>query len=229
MTARASMPRGLAATFAALEGVTHDQISRFAPPPPDAKHAAVLVLLREGARGPETLLVTRGSGLRKHAGQVAFPGGSVEPDDEDAIAAALRETAEETTLPREHVEPVLTWPRLWIPVSGFAVTPVFAWCASDVDVTARDDNGEVVAVHRVSIEELRVPGQRRQVRYPNGAVGPGFVLGELFVWGFTGLLLDRLLHFAGWEMPWDHTSHIELPAAVPSPPDSLGPRPAEGR
>ena len=223
MSERALMPAVLVQTFGALDGVAHDDISRFAPPPRDAKEAAVLVTLRESTSGLQTLLVTRGSSLRAHAGQVAFPGGAVEPADADVVATAVREATEETTLSSDQLQPVLSWPRLWIPVSGFAVTPVFAWWTSEDFAAARDANGEVVAVHHVGIEQLSDPRHRRLVRYPNGALGPGFDVDGLFVWGFTGLLIDRLLHFTGRELPWDATAVVDLPAAVASPPDSLGP------
>lgn len=207
-----------------VSGVEHEHISRFAPAPDHARAAAVLVVLRDRGYGPETVLVTRSSRLRAHAGQVAFPGGAVDDDDSGPIATALRETSEETTLNPQHLHPLCIWPSLWIPVSGFAVTPVFAWCADDADVNGREDDTEVVSAHAVTFAAAAAPTARTMVRYPNGATGPAFDIDGLFVWGFTGLVLDRILHFVGWEQPWQPSNVVDLPGTTPTPPDSLGPR-----
>ena len=60
--------------------------------------AAVLVLFGEGPDGPDVLLTQRAATLRKHAGQPAFPGGRIDPDDDGPVGAALREAREETGL-----------------------------------------------------------------------------------------------------------------------------------
>ena len=65
--------------------------------------------------------------MRNHAGQPAFPGGAVDPEDADTIACALREAEEEVGLDPGTVEVVATLPTLWIPVSNFLVTPILAW------------------------------------------------------------------------------------------------------
>ena len=58
--------------------------------PPGVRRSAVLVLFGEGPHGPDVLLIQRSAHLRSHAGQPAFPGGGVDPDDEGAVDAALR-------------------------------------------------------------------------------------------------------------------------------------------
>jgi len=68
------------------------------------RDAAVLVLLRGGAAGPEVLLTRRPSTLRLHPGEVALPGGGREPGDADMTAAALREAWEEVGIPPQAVE-----------------------------------------------------------------------------------------------------------------------------
>ena len=85
----------------------------------------MLILFGEdAAHGPDVLLVERASTLRDHAGQVAFPGGSADPGDADAVATALREAEEETGLAPAGVVPLALLPELFIPPSGFVVTPV---------------------------------------------------------------------------------------------------------
>ncbi len=69
----------------------------------DPKAAAVLVPLVNRVQGVTILLTQRTAHLNAHAGQISFPGGRVDPGDRDRIDTALRETVEETGLPRERV------------------------------------------------------------------------------------------------------------------------------
>ena len=88
----------------------------------------MLILFGESDGQPDVLLIERAHDMRSHAGQPAFPGGGVDDTDDGPIGAALREASEETGLDPDGVEvagPVL--PDLWVPPSGFVVTPVLAW------------------------------------------------------------------------------------------------------
>ncbi|MFO1237099.1 MAG: CoA pyrophosphatase [Alphaproteobacteria bacterium] len=75
-------------------------------PAPLLRPAAVLVPIVDRAAGLTVLLTRRSAHLSSHAGQVAFPGGRVDPEDDGPVEAALRETEEETGIPREFVTPV---------------------------------------------------------------------------------------------------------------------------
>lgn len=186
--------RGIDATF-----LTQHRI----PPPEDGRPAAVLILLGEDPHhGPDVLLMERASTLRDHAGQVAFPGGGVDAGDADAVAAALREAEEETGLAPSGVVPLALLPDLFIPPSGFVVTPVLAHWENPTQVHAVD-SGETAAVVRVPLQALADPGNRLLVRHPSGITGPAFTVAGLLVWGFTGGLLSALLDLGGWSRPWD--------------------------
>jgi 8-oxo-dGTP pyrophosphatase MutT (NUDIX family) len=87
--------------------------------------SAVLIPLLDRPDGPGVLLTVRASGLRHHAGQVAFPGGHIETDDADPTATALREAREEVGLNPDQVQVVGFLPDHVI-LSGFRVTPVVA-------------------------------------------------------------------------------------------------------
>jgi len=91
--------------------------------------AAVLVAVTDRAE-PGVILTRRTETLRRHAGQVAFPGGRIDPG-EDAIAAALREAEEEIALPRDRVELVGPADR-YVTVTGFQVTPVIGVVPPDL-------------------------------------------------------------------------------------------------
>ena len=97
------------------------------PPASGGRHSAVLVLFGQGAAGPDLLYVQKNEGLRRHAGQPAFPGGKIEGDDDGPVAAALREAAEETGLEPGGVDVLATLPELFIERSQFRVIPVLAW------------------------------------------------------------------------------------------------------
>lgn len=60
------------------------------------------------------------------------------------------------------------------------------------------------------------PGNRFRVSHPSGYVGPGFIASDLFSWGFTAGILDRLLRLAGRERPWDEAKVAPPPAEHPT-------------
>jgi 8-oxo-dGTP pyrophosphatase MutT (NUDIX family) len=185
------------------------------PPATGGRHSAVLVLFGDGPSGPDLLYIQRSAGLRRHAGQPAFPGGVLE-DDELAdpvggpVAAALREAEEEVGLDPSGVEVLATLPEMFIPRSGFRVTPVLAWWRTPSAVRPVDI-GEVAAVERIPVADLVDPTRRLMLRMPSGRASPAFRVGSLLIWGFTAGLTARLLELAGWEQPWDASRVRELP------------------
>ena len=207
------LPDWLCPLAARLPGVRAGQTDR--PQPPEGavrRRAAVLALFGSGP-APDLLLIERAATMRSHAGQPAFPGGGVDPGDDGPVGAALRGAQEEVGLDPDSVEVLGRLPELWLPPSGFAVTPVVGWWRAPHPVRAVDP-AEVAAVVRVPIARLTDPEHRWTVRHPGGYVGPAFDTGDLLVWGFTAGVLDGLLALAGWERPWDRARTRELPPDV---------------
>lgn len=93
--------------------------------PPNPQPAAVLIGLIDAEGEPGILLTVRASHLRQHAGQIAFPGGRIEPHDSGPAEAALREAAEEVGLSREDATLVGFLPDQLV-LTGFRITPVVA-------------------------------------------------------------------------------------------------------
>ena len=219
-----------------------EMLGPFVPPADGGRGAAVLILFGDDGRGwdaADVLLIERAHAMRRHAGQVAFPGGAVDPEDPSDVAAALREATEETGLAPAGVRVIRALsaaemhaavlselaratvfigalPPLFLPPSGFVVTPVLAWWRDPSPVSVVDPV-EVASVHRVPLAELLDPANRYRVAHPSGYVGPAFDVAGLFVWGFTAGLLDRLTRLAGWERPWDAADVSELPAWALAP------------
>jgi 8-oxo-dGTP pyrophosphatase MutT (NUDIX family) len=209
--------------------VQAEQLSGFLPPEDGGgRPSAVLILLwRDEAGGTRVLLIERSRDLRRHAGQPAFPGGALDPDDAGPAAAALRETVEETGLDPAGVDIFATLPAVFIPFTGYVVTPVLAWWRAPSPVRPVDA-AEVAAVHLVALDDLVNPANRVTVNHPpTGRTMAGFRVNGMLVWGFTAGLLDKLLELSGWAQPWSRDNVVDLPEDVlrlsgyPSP-DEVG-------
>lgn len=158
--------------------------------------AAVLVPLVTRETGLTVLLTQRAGHLKNHAGQISFPGGRVEPGDEGAVGAALRETEEEIGLHRRHVMVVGYLPDHLI-ITGFRVTPVVAFVAPDFSLAL--DRTEVDEAFEVPLSFLL--DERNHVRRVRQFEGHEVELtdmpwGSRNIWGATaGMLLTfyRLL------------------------------------
>lgn len=203
-------PPWLAPLVEGCRRVTADDVPFRRRPGDGGRRAAVLMLFGEARAGvPDLLLTERAPDMRAHAGQAAFPGGSIDAGDAGPVAAALREAHEETGLDPAGVVPLVTLPPLTIPVTGFAVTPVVAHWAAPGAVGVVD-RGETAAVVRVPVAVLADPASRFRVTGPSGYTGPAFAAGGLLVWGFTAGLVDWMLTLGGWTRPWDTTDVRDL-------------------
>ncbi|GAA2346859.1 CoA pyrophosphatase [Streptomyces cuspidosporus] len=208
------LPEWLTPVARAAETMEPRQLSRFLPPSRGGRPSAVLVLFGEGERGPELLLLERAGSLRSHAGQPSFPGGALDPEDGDPdgagpVRAALREAEEETGLDPAGVQVFAVLPRLYIPVSGFVVTPVLGWWREPSPIRPVDP-AETARVFTVPVADLTNPAHRATSVHPSGHTGPSFLVESALVWGFTAGVIDRILHYAGWERPWNRDKRVPL-------------------
>lgn len=185
----------------------------------DGQRAAVLILLegadtfsRQRPFDASVLLTHRSPTMRSHSGQIAFPGGRMDPTDINPVDAALREAWEETGLDRTSVTPVAELDPVHIQASGYPVYPVLGhWhTPGRVGVASPAETDEVFLT---PLADLIDPANRLTVGWA-GWTGPAFTVNDYLVWGFTAGLLSALIHESGWEQEWDRGRTLDLHATL---------------
>lgn len=185
-----------------------------------ARRSAVLMCFTGDANAADLpsdaqiLLTHRAPTLRNHSGQMAFPGGRLEPADSGPVDAALREANEETGLEPSRVQTLAVLESIAVGPSGNPVNPVLAYAEEPGDVwcASPDENDDVFFV---DLAQLIDPGNRFRVARL-GWSGPAFDVNGYLVWGFTASLLAVMIREAGWEKPWEHKDPVDLRKALRS-------------
>jgi 8-oxo-dGTP pyrophosphatase MutT (NUDIX family) len=188
--------KGLPGTKVQWEMASGHRILKQFPefPGEDTRVAAVLILLYPEKGSIHTVFMQRPEYEGIHGGQISFPGGKKEPEDESVIQAALRETWEETGVDPAEISIVGTLTPLYIPVSNMLVTPVVGWL-----------NEKPVFKHR--IEEVAFLINARLERFLDNSIvksKPAEIRGQQVtikyfdydgntIWGATAMILQELL------------------------------------
>lgn len=184
-------------------------VSRHAGGPVPSKQFAVLMAVSGDSLDDAAVLLThRSPDMRSHPGQIAFPGGRVDPGDVNVVDTALREAWEETGLDRMSVTPLAQWQALRVRSTGSPVSAVLAhWHShSDVGVASPAETDDVFSVR---LRDLADPGHRLQVGAGDWR-GPAFRIYDYIIWGFTAAVLAGMLDHAGWEQKWDSEAVQDL-------------------
>jgi 8-oxo-dGTP pyrophosphatase MutT (NUDIX family) len=159
--------------------------------------AAVLIAVTDRAE-PGVILTQRTETLRRHPGQVAFPGGRIDPEDDGPIGAALREAEEEVALPPALVE-VIGTADLYRTVTGYEVTPVIGVVPPDIALIPAE--AEVAAVFEVPLAflldsanhvEATAHYQGQERRYYE------ILWGDRRIWGATAAMIVNLSRRLRW-------------------------------
>jgi 8-oxo-dGTP pyrophosphatase MutT (NUDIX family) len=156
------------------------------------RDAAVLIPVVDRREEATVLLTQRTDKLRSHSGQVAFPGGRIDPADASAEDAALRETFEEIGLAREMIEVIGRMPD-YVTGSGYRIVPVLGVVTPPFDLVVNED--EVAAAFEVPLaflmtaanhnRESRLWKERERFYYT-------MPYGDRFIWGVTAGIIRTL-------------------------------------
>ena len=156
--------------------------------------AAVLIPLVLKEDGLWVLLTQRTNHLRDHAGQISFPGGRMDSEDQSPHETALRESEEEIGLDRKRVEIIGHLPQ-YLTVSGYSVTPVVGLVQAQAEYVL--DEFEVADVFEVPLRFLLDPTNHQVRVWQSDQGGRRFYsmpYENRFIWGATAGMLRNLYH-----------------------------------
>lgn len=159
-----------------------------------ARVGGVLILLYEEEGELKFPLTERPQYNGVHSGQISLPGGKVEPDDEDIIHTAKRETREEIGVPEEDVKIIGQLSEIYIPPSNFRVKPIVGYTETKPNFLSESE--EVVTLIETDVLAILNPNSRKekQVKAPKGGYDmfvPYFDIQGHTVWGATAMILSE--------------------------------------
>lgn len=189
-------------SFSPVDLETGERRGRVPPPGADTRRAAVLVPVLAEPDGLHLVYTVRKGDLQDHAGQISFPGGSMDPADDSLLVTALREAEEEIDLSRDLVEVVGELEEMYIPPSNFRVSPFVGLLPPGAEMVIAPD--EVEEIFTVSLKELLAPESFRRALWRRDGRDyevPIFAVGNprREIWGATAAMTAALLVRLGWE------------------------------
>ncbi|HVF12625.1 MAG TPA: CoA pyrophosphatase [Actinomycetota bacterium] len=162
------------------------------PDVPDATRAAVLVPLVEIEGDWAVVFTKRALDLKHHRGEISFPGGRVD-EDEEGKQAAIRESFEELGIVADHVDILGKLPNVFTMVSGYLIEPWVGVIPRAEYVLSPLEVGEVI---EVPLEQLIEPDARRVQKFLRGGAiyeNLAYDVGPHVIWGATARILTDLL------------------------------------
>jgi 8-oxo-dGTP pyrophosphatase MutT (NUDIX family) len=188
--------------FSPVDLETGERRPRVPPPGADSRRAAVLVPILIEGEDARVVYTVRKDDLADHAGQISFPGGSMEAHDGSLLETALREAEEEIDLSPGLVEVVGELEEMYIPPSKFQVSPFVGLLPSEAEMVLAPD--EVEEIFTVSLTTLTAPETFRKVIWRRDGRDyevPVFALEDPVprnIWGATAAMTASLLARLGW-------------------------------
>jgi 8-oxo-dGTP pyrophosphatase MutT (NUDIX family) len=193
---KSEIQKSLPGTEVQWQMASSDRFVRDFPrvPGPDAREAAVLILIYPEKDSFYTLFMQRHNYDGIHGGQISFPGGKKEPSDENLIQTALREAQEETGIDPARISVIGTLTPLFIPVSNMNVTPVVGWTderpafihqPDEVDFLIDADIRILLDPSIIRTKPFKIRGESLDIKY--------FDYEGNVIWGATAMMLNELL------------------------------------
>ena len=163
-----------------------------------ARPSAVLVPLFTAPDGsPHLLFTQRSLTLKHHRGEISFPGGRPDPEDQSLADTAIREAFEEIGLPRNRIELVGELPQVFTFVSNYLISPNIGWCHGTIaELTPQLNASEVSAVLDIPLAELANPANRQEhefTRFDTPITVYSYECGGQTIWGATAQIVTHLL------------------------------------
>src|SRR5215217_1024528 len=188
--------------FSPVDLETGQRRPRVPPPGADSRLAAVLVPILVEGEEARVVYTVRKDDLADHAGQISFPGGSIEAGDDSLMETALREAEEEIDLSPELVEVVGELEEMYIPPSNFRVSPFVGLLPPEAEMVLAPD--EVEEIFTVTLKTLTANETFRKVlwrREGRDYKVPVFAIEGPVprnIWGATAAMTAALLARLGW-------------------------------
>jgi len=185
--------------FSPVDLETGERRPRVPPPGSDSRRAAVLVPILVEGEDARVVYTVRKDDLADHAGQISFPGGSIESGDDSLMETALREAEEEIDLSPELVEVVGELEEMYIPPSNFRVSPFVGLLPPEAEMVLAPD--EVEEIFTVSLATLAANETFQKVLWRRDGRDyevPVFAIGGRNIWGATAAMTAALLARLGW-------------------------------
>jgi 8-oxo-dGTP pyrophosphatase MutT (NUDIX family) len=160
-----------------------------------ARAAAVLAPLYAINREPYLLFTRRSTDLPKHKGEIAFPGGSRDPDDSNLAETALREAQEEIGLDPMQVEILGALPPVFVAVSNFVITPQVGWLAEGLPtlIVNPAEVAELIPAPLATLADPTIHHTEIWHRFGEAHIVHFFNFAPFLIWGATGRMLYSLL------------------------------------
>jgi 8-oxo-dGTP pyrophosphatase MutT (NUDIX family) len=189
-------------SFSPVDIQTGERRPRMPPPDADSRRAAVLVPILIEAGDARVVYTVRKEDLADHAGQISFPGGSIEAGDGSLVETALREAEEEIDLSPDLVEVIGELEEMYIPPSNFRVSPFVGLLPPEAEMVLAPD--EVEEIFTVSLATLTARHTLRKIHWRHEGREyevPAFAVGGRIsrnIWGATAAITGALLARLGW-------------------------------